>query len=536
MGLRELWAMLAFLTAALPTAGRDAQAASLEMVFIPGGEFIMGTSEEEVQQLAAQYGVHPSLFAFEKPKRKVHVKSFLIDRYPVTNAQYKRFVDATGHRPPFTWPHGKYPADLADHPVTGVTWNDAAAYAKWAGKRLPTAEEWEKAARGTDGRIYPWGNEWRDDACWTDDPSCPQTLARTTPVGAFPGGASPCGVMDMCGNVAEWTATDAAPPNKQRNWHWYVVKGAGGAHRMKYNFRCAAVAFSAHESRWHRWLGFRCAMDAERPPDNLAPPRPTPPLPSPPTAPGPDLSAFGKSPIKIVRGGGHGALLAVPFFPTGGFALNVPEQVGAAGLPLGWALPHEPIQWRFNDDRTLASYTCTWPGKAVMTVTLRGHADCVDLVIRLRNLSGEPMRSPHSNVCFNPHASPYFEDPERIRTMVWTDEGPVSVNKLPAGGRGEPMHCGWSLALPDQPARAAEGRPRYPFIFIVSRDGNFTIAQAYASASSVASNMHYSCLHSRPIWPDIPPGEERAVEGRLYFVRGGPRALLARWKKDFARE
>jgi len=507
----------------------------LEMVFIPGGEFIMGTSEEEIQRLAQEYDVHPSLFKYEQPQRKIYVKSFLIDRYPVTNAEYKKFIDATGHRPPRTWVNGQYPKGQDDYPVTGVTWNDAAAYAKWAGKRLPTAEEWEKAARGTDGRTYPWGNKWRDDACWTDDPACPQTLARTTPVGAFPAGASPYGVMDMCGNVAEWTATEAAPANKQRNWHWYVIKGAGGAHRQQYNFRCAARSFSAHQSRWHKWLGFRCAMDADQPPPNLAPPRPTPPLPPPPTAPGPEISVFGTQPIKIVPGGGAGATILVPYFPQGVFRVFAPEHLGAEGLPLGWGMKHEPIRWQTSPDGTRAWYICRWPGVAEATVTLEGKLDHVDLTISLKNLTDKPMRRPYSNVCFNPHDSPYFEDFERIRTMAWTDEGPVSLNKLPAGGPGEPMHAGWAVAVEDAPARAAEGKVRYPFIFIVSRDGQFTIAQACERAYAVASNAHYSCLHVRPVWPDIPAGQEGAVKTKLYFIKGGPAELLARWKKDFGR-
>jgi len=508
----------------------------LEMVLIPEGDFVMGSSQEEIEALARQYHVHPTLFAGEIPRRTVHLKAFLIDRYPVTNAQYARFIEATGHAPPFTWPGGKYPEGQDDYPVTGVRWGDAAAYARWAGKRLPTAAEWEKAARGTDGRIYPWGNEWRDDACWTDDPSCPQTLARTTPVGAFPAGASPYGVMDLGGNVAEWTATDSVPPNKQHNWHWYVVKGAGGAHRRRYNFRCAAVSFSAHESRCHRWLGFRCAMDVPDKLPRLAPPRPTPPLPPPPTAPGPDPEAFGKAAIAIVSAGGHGATLKAPFLPEGAFGLNVPEQVGAAGLPLGWSLPHEAIGWEFNAARTRASYRCLWPGKAEMTVVLRALKDVVELTITLKNLSSQTMKRPQSNVCFNPHNSPYFEDPERLRTMVWTDEGLVSVNRLPASKGGEPMHCGWSVAAPDQPARAAEGRVRYPIILITSRDGQFTIAHTCARGESVASNMHYSCLHSRPVWPDIPPGEARAVVSRLYFIHGGPEDLLARWRRDYAQQ
>ena len=514
-----------------------------EMVFIPAGESIMGTSQEEVDALAAEYGVHPSLFAIEMPKRTFDLKGFLIDRYPVTNAQYMEFLEATGRRAPFTWPDENCPEGQDDYPVTGMGWRDANAYAEWAGKRLPTAEEWEKAARGTDGRVYPWGNEWNDDACWVDDPACPQALARTTPVGAFPKGASPYGVTDLCGNVAEWTCTDSAPPNEKRNWHWYVVKGAGGAHEMRYNFRCAARAFSAHESRRHNWLGFRCAMDADEDPGDLAPPRPTPLLPAPPTAPGPDLTAWARQSsdaqsIQIVSCGGHGATLKAPQFPVGHFGLNVPEQVGAKGLPLGWGIPHEPFQWQRSEDGTRANYQCVWKDKATLTVTLECHADVVDLTLSLRNLSNEPLTNCYSNVCFNPHGSPYFVNMERTRTMAWTDDGPVSLLKLPQAGPGEPMHGGWSIvgqtiSSGPRPTGLSGLLVRYPFIFIVSRDGEWTIAPAYREGTTIASNAHYSCLHTRPIWPQVPAGEERTVLGKLYFIKGGPDELLRRWRADF---
>ncbi|HID22010.1 MAG TPA: hypothetical protein EYP14_06370, partial [Planctomycetaceae bacterium] len=179
------------LTAGLPSRTDDErsdtrQADPAQMVFIPAGEFLMGTTSEEVQRLAKQYDVHPSVFASETPRRMVYVKAFWIDRYPVTNGQYQKFVDATGHRPPPAWRGRTCPKGLEDHPVVTVNWHDAAAYARWAGKRLPTEEEWEKAARGTDGRLYPWGDEWIEGACWPDDGSSPQIGLRTMPVGACP--------------------------------------------------------------------------------------------------------------------------------------------------------------------------------------------------------------------------------------------------------------------------------------------------------------------------------------------------------------
>jgi formylglycine-generating enzyme required for sulfatase activity len=150
------------------------------MIDVPAGEFLMGD------------------------KKRTRVGAFRIHKYPVTNAQYKRFVDATGHSLPRHWEDGMYPVGKAIHPVVYVTWHDAVAYAKWADKRLPTEEEWEKAARGTDGREYPWG-DWEEGRCNTSETG----IKDTTPVGKYsPDGDSPYGCTDMAGNVWEWTASE----------------------------------------------------------------------------------------------------------------------------------------------------------------------------------------------------------------------------------------------------------------------------------------------------------------------------------------
>ena len=162
------------------------------LVIIPENEFLMGSDRERDD-------------AYNRPQRKISVQAYMIDKYPVTNAQYARFV-ASGHRAPLNWKEGRIPAGTAMHPVTMVSWYDAVSYAKWAGKRLPTEAEWEKAARGTDGRRWPWGNQM--------DPTRLNTyysVGSTTPVTAYPSGASPYGVFDMAGNVNQWIADDFKP-------------------------------------------------------------------------------------------------------------------------------------------------------------------------------------------------------------------------------------------------------------------------------------------------------------------------------------
>lgn len=508
-----------------------------DMVLIPPGEFTMGISEEEAEELAREFNVHPSLFTGWTPRRQVQVDAFYIDRCPVTNAQYKQFVDATGHRAPAGWTNGTYAEGKGDHPVVSVGANDGLAYSQWAGKRLPTAEEWEKAARGTDGRLYPWGNEWDDDACIIDDGSSPSVIGWTLPVGSLPKGGSPYGVLDMVGNVAEWTSTESAPRNEERNWAWYVVKGAAYTHTQRYNFLCAARNFSAHQSRSHDWLGFRCAIDAS--PDASGAQSPgaravggEAAAPSRPETPAPVGSAFGE-PIEIsVRGAS--AQLRVPWFPSGGFSLYVPEQAGAKGLPLAWGLEHTGIHPIDGDGVT--GYECIFEGKGVLRAELRGGGDCVDFTLSIRNLTDETLTGAYSNTCFNCSGSPYFRDPERVRSYVWTDDGPTCFLQMPHGGGGEPLHNGWAVARPDEPAPAGGPKGRYPFLFIRSRDGRWIVAQAYDEGVTVASNAHYSCLHSRPTWPDIPPGEERSRTGKLYFIKGGPEELLARWRADFSKQ
>lgn len=531
-------AALAALHAGLCAAPADDKPTH-EMVLIPAGEFVMGTSAEEAQTLAAQYGVHPTLFQGEAPRRNVAVKAFWIDRCPVTNAQYKRFIEATSHHAPFGWQGRECPPKIGDHPVTCVGWQDADAYARWAGLRLPTEAEWERAARGTDGRLYPWGNEWREDATRIDNLAWPQTRALTTPVGSFPAGASPYGVMDMCGNVAEWTCTPSQSPNPSLGWAWYVVKGAGAPLGQRYNFRCSARNFSAHTSRWHSWLGFRCVRDASE--TDTPPPQPPvsaarPAVPPVPPVDGPRADVFGKQPITVEPTPGHaGVTLRVPYLPQGCFTSYVPEQATAEGLPLAWGTPHEGVRWQQNSDGS-CEYTCVFTGKAHMRVSLLPGLDCVDFTIAIRNLTDKPLTGVFSNTCFNVHASPYFENPERDRSFVWTDAGATCMLEMPISvPSGEPLHNGWNVAAPNQDAPKGGDRVRYPFVFICSRDGGWVIAQAYADGTTVASNAHYSCLHARPRWPDIPPGEERSVLGKYYFLKGGPSELLTRWTKDFGR-
>jgi formylglycine-generating enzyme required for sulfatase activity len=179
------------------------------MVYVPAGEFIMGSKEGDVD---------------ERLEHTVYLDAFWIDKYEVSNAQYQKCVGAGACRAPTTcgWGEPTYgDASKTNHPVVCVNWDDARAYCAWARARLPTEAEWEKAARGTDGRRWPWGSTFDvsrlnfcDRNCEFDwkDTGADDGYARTAPVGNFPAGASPYGVLDMAGNVWEWVA-DWYDPN-----------------------------------------------------------------------------------------------------------------------------------------------------------------------------------------------------------------------------------------------------------------------------------------------------------------------------------
>lgn len=177
-----------------------------EMIFIPAGRFLMGSDPQKDK----------NAWEDEQPQHSLYLPGYYIAKTPVTHLQYAAFVRATGHRAPsrneawaksYSWSEQTPPRDKANHPVVLVSWHDAVAYCRWLSRvtgkpyRLPSEAEWEKAARGTDGRIYPWGNQWDASRCNSKE----GRAGGTTPVGAYPKGASPYGVLDMAGNVWEWT-------------------------------------------------------------------------------------------------------------------------------------------------------------------------------------------------------------------------------------------------------------------------------------------------------------------------------------------
>lgn len=221
---------------------------SVEMVLIPYGSFIYGIkkkSRDSILKILSTANL--DIFAQEFEQQKRYLRSYYIDKTEVTNAQYDKFVKATGHRPSRFKNSRIYGAP--DQPVVGIGWEDAKAYAKWAGKRLPDEYEWEKAARGLDGRFWPWGNASSPE----NYNGKAQGYFAPVKVGSFKDGASPYGVLDMAGNVYEMTTGKWMETSYAMRGGCYLNSGA----YVRTMFRWAC----SDEINGAEWLGFRCVMD-----------------------------------------------------------------------------------------------------------------------------------------------------------------------------------------------------------------------------------------------------------------------------------
>lgn len=271
-----------------------AETIDIEWVEIPSGEFLMGLSEQQIKQLREKLPpnrllkedfYHAVDFASETSQREIKLDTFYIARFPITVGQYDEFV-ATGH--PYAYPYGsRIPKEDPYRYPEATVWHDADAFCHWVGGRLPTAAEWEKAARGADGRLYPWGNEWdksrgnfsRDltpphahDGKWPGYPF--------TPVDVYSGGVSPYGVWDMMGNAREWTLTFEYDPERKRDVP--VVKGSCAkdgplplwfTHRVTRHRKGSLIpgesppytGFRPVMDKWQTqyWPGFRAEKDAK---------------------------------------------------------------------------------------------------------------------------------------------------------------------------------------------------------------------------------------------------------------------------------
>ncbi len=264
---RLSWAIDTPSTAQLLPSVKVNQKDNADMVLIPAGKFLMGTSYQQLTTiLKANPSLKRELFANEVPQRKVDIDAFYIYKNEVTVAQYRVFCEKTNRKmptePPWKWQD--------NHPMVNVSWKDACAYAEWAGVLLPTEAQWEKAARGTDGNTYPWGPTW-DCAKCSNPMGTSAPIKGTSPVGSFPAGASPYGVMDMSGNAWEWCAdwygesyyktAISKNPTGPATGSFRVLRGGSWRSDNSRYLRTVDRGFAGPVLKIS-YIGFRCAVPA----------------------------------------------------------------------------------------------------------------------------------------------------------------------------------------------------------------------------------------------------------------------------------
>ena len=241
-----------------------------KMVLVPAGEFLMGTDKTDPEKTHLKIGTVKPLFVDQQPQHKVHLDAFYIDQYEVTNREYQKFISETQFSDfPTHWVDRKMPKGLEDHPVTNVTWSEALAYALWAGKNLPTEMQWEKAAHGTEGQLFAWGNEYQKGVS-----NLGVDAARNTaPVGSYPKDVSPYRVYDMGGNVMEWTLDwyRAYPGNNFKfskfGQRLKVLRGNGfqkGGHYFLDAYRYVFYRTEVDPDEYFENVGFRCVQPVKK--------------------------------------------------------------------------------------------------------------------------------------------------------------------------------------------------------------------------------------------------------------------------------
>lgn len=490
------------------------------MVLIAAGEYVVGTNKAQRAKLAERIVCHPTWLNDDLPRHRAKLAAFWLGRHPVTNAQYLAFCRAAKHPRPAWWGRA-FPAEYANHPVVGVSGKDARAYAQWAGKRLPTAEEWEAALGGAE-RPFAWGGDWRGPLKLRRVERPFWRLPSTRPVGTGECGRAASGVEDFAGQCLEWVGKIIPHHGVQ----FQLMKGASWFHEDPVNFRTAS-GWYAYEGWRATFTGFRCALDGDKAPPAVREATP---------ANAPSAAAIRKGlakatpsgPITLAAGGGtsRGLSFRVPSLGPEGLHLSAPETVVWNGkAALTWR--HKPdMTWTERTGKR-AAYTMRFEG-FTMHAEFVAHKDFVEQRFTAVNGTGKPATFRTSS-CFNLQGHPMFYDLEQLRTFVLNAAGEfVPMRRLSRGGQCVRWIAGMN------PAELGKDR-RWALLAVVSRDGKAVMATGRAgpgSGYSVATNTLFTCLHTDSTVA-VPAKGKTATRQLFYFLKGDLDDLLRRFRADF---
>jgi formylglycine-generating enzyme required for sulfatase activity len=530
---REKWqergaAWLAFL-AAMVILDKTATFAEEQngMVLVPAGRAIVGTNDAERRELAKRFDCHPTWLDDDLPRQEVALAAFWIDRYPVTNAQYLAFIQATGHGRPGWWGRwgGVFPAEYADHPVVGVNGQDAVAFARWIGKRLPTAQEWEAAVGGPGHSLFAWGEAWPGPLRLRRQTQVSWVLPGTRPVGSGDCGRSAAGVEDFAGQVLEWVADGILHHDSQ----FRRLRGASWFHEDPVNFRVASGCCA--QERWSTaFSGFRCALEGNQAPPRVPKPKPRP-LPSVKTAPNRPKSEVAPGPLVLAAAGGNSRQLSIrlPRFEFEGLSLAAPEDIAWNGSSV--------VSWRDHPEMTWTERTATRAAYDMRLPPLELHAEFVAGEDSLQQRFTATNRTKQAGAfrtssCFRLQSLPMFYDCEELRTFA-----------LSAGGTFVPVR---RLARSDNCTRwrtILSGEElgkdlHWAVLAVVSRDNRRIIATGRAgdgTAFSLGTNSLFTCLHTDSTVAAA-PGEKAVSRQFFWFLEGGRDELLRRVRQDLKLE
>jgi formylglycine-generating enzyme required for sulfatase activity len=493
------------------------------MVLVPGGKSIVGTSETERAELGERFDCHPTWLGDDLPKHEISLPAFWIDKHPVTNSQYLSFVNAAKHPRPAWWSRwgGVFPREYADHPVAGVSGKDAAAYAGWAGKRLPTAQEWETAVGGRKGTVFAWGDEWPgpldirplDRVFWE--------LPGTKSAGTGSCGRGVEGIEDFAGQVLEWVA-DTTP---HHGVQFQLMKGASWFHKDPVNFRTAS-GWYAYEGWRSSFTGFRCALDGSEMPPRVN--QSTPAAAISVVATRKQLKPVSDDgPITLAASGGTSrhVSIRVPDFGHESVGLSAPETIVWNGTSV--------MTWRKTPDMT---WTARTPNRAAyemrfdelrVSAEFLAQDDCVEQRFTAANLTDRP-GSFRTSSCFNLQSHPMFYDCEQLRTYVLNAKGDfLPMRRVSRRGNCVRWITGGST-------EELGGNLPWAILAVVSRDGRRIIATGRAgvgSGFSVATNTMFTCLHTDST-VQVPSNQPKTTRQYCWFLEGTLDDLSTRVRRD----